>query len=243
MATMKIPTRFVEKAKFVRVIFTDVEREYDALLHLMTLSFDWVWRRRMLSKLDFSRETRVLDLACGTGLVTFELSRHVRANGLVVGLDLSLAMLVIANRKKHRTQGRCPIEFVRAAGEFLPFREAAFRYVTVGLALRNFANRLGVFRETLRVLSQFGWFLSVDFVQPRNVFVWWVYKFHIFRVLPALGRIVSGYWDRTLVYLANSIVLSSSPDEICKALLEVGFRYTFLEQMTLGVVALVGGRK
>jgi demethylmenaquinone methyltransferase/2-methoxy-6-polyprenyl-1,4-benzoquinol methylase len=244
MATMKIPTRFVEKAKFVRVIFTDVEREYDALLHLMTFSFDWVWRRRMLSKMDFSWEMRVLDLACGTGLVAFELSRRgVNSNGLVVGLDLSPAMLTIANRKKRTSQVRCPIEFVRAVGEFLPFREGTFRYVTVGLALRNFANRLGVFRETLRVLLQSGWFLSVDFVRPQNALVWRLYNFHIFHILPALGRLVSGYWGRTLTYLANSIMLSTSPTETCRSLLEVGFRDTILEAMTLGVVALVGGEK
>lgn len=243
MATMKIPTRFVEKAKFVRVIFTDVEREYDALLHLMTFSFDRVWRRRMLSKMDFSREMRVLDLACGTGLVTFELSRRLRPNDLIVGLDLSPAMLIIANRKKHMSQVRCPIEFVRAAGEFLPFREGTFRYVTVGLALRNFANKLAVFRETLRVLLQFGWFLSVDFVRPRNALICRLYNFHIFHVLPVLGRLVSGYWDRTLTYLANSIMASAPPTETCRALLEVGFRYTILEKMTLGVVALVGGKK
>ena len=47
MTQMEIPTRFVDKARFVRAIFTDVEREYDILLHMMTLSFDWVWRRRM----------------------------------------------------------------------------------------------------------------------------------------------------------------------------------------------------
>ena len=88
MTQVEIPTRFVDKAIFVRAIFTDVEREYDALLHVMTLSFDWVWRRRLYAKMDFSREIMVLDLACGTGLITFDLSRLVRPNGLVVGLDL-----------------------------------------------------------------------------------------------------------------------------------------------------------
>jgi len=54
MSQMEIPTRFVDKARFVRAIFTDVEKEYDVLLHLMTLSFDWVWRRRMFAKMEFS---------------------------------------------------------------------------------------------------------------------------------------------------------------------------------------------
>ena len=240
---MEIPTRFVDKAKFVRVIFTDVEKEYDALLHLMTFSFDWVWRRRMFAKMDFSRKVVVLDLACGTGLVTFELSRVVRHGGLIVGLDLSPAMLAIANRKKRMLRSGCGVDFVRAAGEFLPFRSATFNYVTVGLALRNFGDKLAVFRDTLRVLLRSGWFLSVDFVRPEKDVVWRLYNFHIFHVLPALGGLVSAYWKRTLIYLANTILKSSSASETSEALVGVGFERTLFEKMTLGVVVLVCGQK
>lgn len=240
---MEIPTRFVDKARFVRVIFTDVEREYDALLHLMTLSFDWVWRRRMFAKMDFSREAIILDLACGTGLVTFELSRVLKPDSWIVGLDLSPAMLSIANRKKHKVRGGLKVDFVRAAGEALPFRSETFRYVTVGLALRNFGDKLAAFRDTLRVLLRSGWFLSVDFVRPEGTIVWRLYNFHIFHVLPPLGGLVSSYWKRTLTYLANTILKSASADETSDALLGAGFKRTFSEKMTLGVVALVCGQK
>ncbi len=243
MNRMEIPTRFIDKAKFVRTIFTNVEREYDVLLHLMTFSFDWAWRRRMFAKIDFSKEAVLLDLACGTGLVTFQLQNLAKPGGLVVGLDLSPAMLTVANRKMHTFRGECRVDFVRAAGEFLPFREGTFRYATIGLALRNFGDKLAVFRETLRVLLHSGWLLSVDFVIPDNGVVWWLYRFHIFHVLPAVGGLVSGYWDRTLTYLANSILKSSPAVEICDNLSNVGFEDTFLEKMTLGVVALVGGQK
>ena len=240
---MKIPTKFVEKAKFVQAIFTDVETEYDSLLHLMTLTFDSAWRSRMLSQIDFQHETMVLDLACGTGLVTFELGRRARAGSLIVGLDLSPAMLSVARRKNTTTQSNCSIEFVRAVGESLPFREGFFNYITVGLALRNFANKLTVFKESLRVLTRSGWFFSVDFIHPDNNVVWMVYRIHIFHVLPAFGRIVSTYWNRTLIYLANTILISTRLPEICKLLEEAGFRDTLVEKMSLGIVALVGARK
>ncbi len=63
----------MDKVRFVRAIFTDVENEYDVLVHLMTFSLDWVWRRRMFARMVFSDKTKVLDVACGTGLVTFNL--------------------------------------------------------------------------------------------------------------------------------------------------------------------------
>ncbi len=240
---MEIPTKFVEKVKFVQTIFTDVETEYDRLLHLMTFTFDSVWRGRMLSKIDFRNEIMVLDLACGTGLVTFELGRRARTGSLIVGLDLSPAMLRVARRKNTTPQSNCSIEFVRAVGESLPFREGFFNYITIGLALRNFANKLAVFKESLRVLTRLGWFFSVDFVHPDNNFVWMVYRFHIFHVLPTFGRIVSIYWNRTLIYLANTILVSTRVPEICKLLEEAGFRSTLVEKMSLGIVALVGARK
>lgn len=243
MTQMEIPTRFVDKARFVRAIFTDVEKEYDVLLRMMTLSFDWVWRRRMYSKMDFSGDVLVLDLACGTGLVTFELNLAVSESGLVVGLDLSTAMLGIANRKKHMLHSGGNVDFVRAAGEYLPFRAATFRYVTIGLALRNFADKLAMFRDARRVLLRSGWFLSVDFVRPEEVAVWRLYKFHIFHVLPTIGGLVSGYWKRTLVYLANTIMKSSTANETSEALLDAGFERTRSEKMTLGVVALVCAQK
>jgi len=240
---MEIPTKFVDKAKFVLGIFTDVETEYDALLHVMSLTFDVVWRRRMLSKIDSAGRARVLDLACGTGLVTFQLARLLSPEGMVVGLDLSPAMLRIARRNRNREQCNCAIELVRAAGEFLPFRAGLFDNITVGLALRNFADKGAVFRESLRALARSGWFLSVDFVRPSNSRVWFLYRFHIFRVLPTLGRIVSTYWNRTLTYLANSILIATPPEKSCTLLLEVGFQRTLLERMSLGVVALIGAQK
>jgi len=242
MSRMEIPKKFVDKAKFVRVIFTDVQNEYDGLLHVMTLTFDAVWRQRMLSKIDFSREARILDLACGTGLVTFQLGRLAKKGSAVVGLDLSPAMLMVAERKKLKDPN-CSIEFVRAAGEYLPFRDGFFNYVTVGLALRNFANKLAVFKETLRVLVQSGWFLSVDFVRPENPAVWLFYRFHIFHVLPAIGRLVSTYWKRTLLYLANSILIATPAPETCVVLREVGFQRTILEKMSLSIATLIGAQK
>ena len=197
----------------------------------------------MLSKIDFGNEVMVLDLACGTGLVTFELGRRAMPGSLVVGLDLSPAMLSVAIRKDRMILSNCSVEFVRAVGESLPFREDCFNYVTVGLALRNFANKLAVFRETLRVLMGLGWFFSVDFVHPDNNTVWSIYRFHIFHVLPTLGRIVSTYWNRTLIYLANTILLSTLVPELSNLLEEAGFRSTLVEKMSLGIVALIGGRK
>lgn len=225
------------------MIFTDVEKEYDALLHLLTFGLDWAWRRRMLSKIHPNREMPILDLACGTGLVTFALSRSLGSQGLVIGLDPSRSMLGPAIGKKRSAASHCWLEFVRATGEFMPFRDGVFGYETIGLALRNFGDKSAMFAEAHRTLSNSGWFLSVDFVLPNAALIRHLYSFHISNVLPAIGRLVSSNWHRTLVYLARSIRLSTPPMEICSMLSKHGFRRTFSERLTLGIVALVGGQK
>ena len=125
----------------------------------------------------------------------------------------------------------------------MPFRDGIFDYETVGLALRNFGDKSAMFRETYRTLTNSGWFLSVDFVIPEKSLTRKLYMFHIFNVLPRLGRLVSSNWHRTLVYLANSIEFSAPPTETRSMLSSHGFRGTFSEKITLGVVVLIGGQK
>ncbi len=196
-----------------------------------------------MSKIRFARGIRILDLACGTGLVTYALARSIGPEGLVIGLDPSMSMMSSAIRKKHSTRESPWIEFIRATGEFMPFRDGIFQYETIGLALRNFGDKSGMFTEARRTLRNSGWFLSVDFVLPNKPLIRNLYVFHIFNVLPAIGQLVSSNWHRTLLYLARSIQLSTPPVEICRMLSRHGFRRTFSEKITLGVVTLVGGHK
>jgi demethylmenaquinone methyltransferase/2-methoxy-6-polyprenyl-1,4-benzoquinol methylase len=223
------------------VIFTDVQREYDLLLHLLTFGMDWAWRRRLLSRITHREFLRVLDLACGTGLITFPLQRLAGEGGLVVGLDPSISMLQPAVARKHRKE--VAIEFVRAVGEYMPFRDRVFDYETVGLALRNFGDKEMMFREARRTLADAGWFLSVDFVLPTRPLIRRLYLFYVLRAFPVFGRVVSESWHRTFVYLGKSIQLSTSPTQISGMLTGTGFRQTFIQRMTLGVVALIGGQK
>ena len=197
----------------------------------------------MLARVDLSKDARVLDLACGTGLVTFDLGRRATGASEIVGLDLSPAMLRIAKSNMAKRRGRCSIEFIRAVGEFMPLRDGLFDCVTIGLALRNFGDKSSMFRESLRILRRPGSFLSIDFVRPTSRVIWLLYRFHIFHVLPSLGRIASSHWKRTLIYLANSILLSVPPRQVCELLEAAGFHRTIVDQMSLGIVALVEARK
>ena len=166
---MEIPTSFVEKARFVGVIFTDVEKEYDALLRLLTLGMDWAWRRRMMSKIRFARGIRILDLACGTGLVTYALARLIGSEGLVIGLDPSMSMMSSAIRKKHSTRESSWIEFIRATGEFMPFRDGIFQYETIGLGPSQLRRQIRHVHRSSQNTQEFRVVSLCRFCSPRQI--------------------------------------------------------------------------
>ena len=68
---------------------------------------------------------RVLDVACGTGLVTLRAAALVGSNGAVIGIDLSEEM-VVAARDKARTRAIANVTFARMDAEEILFDADAF---------------------------------------------------------------------------------------------------------------------
>ena len=67
-----------EKAKAVRGMFDAIAPRYDLVNRIMTFRLDVRWRRLAVGSLALRRDSRVLDLACGTG----DLCRELGAAGL-----------------------------------------------------------------------------------------------------------------------------------------------------------------
>src|ERR1700735_5105325 len=90
-------------AQAVREMFTSIAPRYDLLNHVLSFNIDRVWWRRAARSFRevLSRpETRVLDLCCGTGDMTFALRRQLklkrsapRSSSQLLGADFSHAML------------------------------------------------------------------------------------------------------------------------------------------------------
>jgi SAM-dependent methyltransferase/adenylate kinase family enzyme len=92
----------------------------------------------------------VLDVACGTGVVTREALRRVGPTGRVTGLDASPGMLAVA-----REQGRA-IEWHEGRAESLPFPDASFDAVVSQFGLMFFVDRVSALAEMRRVLRPGG---------------------------------------------------------------------------------------
>src|SRR5918995_766363 len=93
---------------------------------------------------------RVLDVACGTGIVARSAAPRVGDNGRVVGLDLNEGMLAVARTTS--SDIRPPIEWRQGDARDIPFSDAAFDVVFCQQGLQFFSDRSAALREVHRVL-------------------------------------------------------------------------------------------
>jgi ubiquinone/menaquinone biosynthesis C-methylase UbiE len=100
---------------------------------------------------------RVVDAACGTGIVARTAATRVGSTGSVVGVDLNPGMLSVA-RSVASTDLRsgAPIQWQEASADKLPLPDGSFDVVYCQLGLQFFADRAAALREMRRVLGAKG---------------------------------------------------------------------------------------
>lgn len=100
---------------------------------------------------------RVVDVACGTGIVARIAAKRVGPTGAVVGVDLNPGMLSVA-KSVMSTDSRSgePLQWKEASADKLPLPDGSFDVVYCQLGLQFFADRAAALREMRRVLSAEG---------------------------------------------------------------------------------------
>jgi SAM-dependent methyltransferase len=108
------------------------------------------WPARLVAAADLEPGSRVLDVACGTGVLTIAAAKAVSPDGSAVGLDLNAGMLAVAGRKAPE------IEWREAPAEALPFDAEEFDAVVSQFGLMFFEDQRAAIREMWRVLRPGG---------------------------------------------------------------------------------------
>jgi SAM-dependent methyltransferase len=108
---------------------------------------------------------RVLDVACGTGVVTRLAAERVGAAGTVAGADINAAMLEVA--RSASAGSRLQIAWYETAAEAMPFPDGSFDVVLCQLGLQFMQDKAAALREMRRVLVAGGQvFISVPKLMP-----------------------------------------------------------------------------
>ena len=124
-------------------VLEDAATAYDELLASAVFQ---EWTHRVTDAADIRSGQRVLDVACGTGVLARTVAARVGPSGTVTGLDINQGMLVVAERNAPRIQWR------RGAADSLPFVDRSFDAVVCQFGLMFFPDRQAALREMFRVL-------------------------------------------------------------------------------------------
>ena len=111
------------------------------------------WAPVVVTLIDPRPGERVLDVACGTGVVTRLVAQRVGRAGKVVGLDLNPGMLAVAvSATANEPSTSASITWQEASATKMPFPNAAFDIVCCQLGLQFFPDRPAGLREMYRVM-------------------------------------------------------------------------------------------
>ncbi len=227
--------READKQAWVNWLFSHVAPRYDLGNDLMSVGWHTRWKRRLVDLAEVRPGQRVLDLACGTGDVTW----MVAARGAeVIGTDINPDMMAHA---AHKRPPGLEASFVEADAVDLPFEAGAFDLVTCAYAGRGFPDWPAVLREVHRVLAPGGTFWNLDFARPPNRLWDHTYRGWMKVSGAVLGTVLHGD-PRTYVYIPASMAAYPGQRWLRDRMTEAGFEATLHE--TVGcLMAFNGGVK
>jgi demethylmenaquinone methyltransferase/2-methoxy-6-polyprenyl-1,4-benzoquinol methylase len=233
--------RMNEQNRRIGEMFSSIAPRYDFLNRLLSLGRDRQWRRQAVAGTGTEPGGRHLDVATGTADVALEILRRKGNGSLVVGSDISLEMMRIG-RRKARGSGRAGrMEFVRAPGEALPFRDGAFDSASIAFGIRNVVDRERGLSEMCRVVRPGGKIVVLEFSQPEGAVFGALYRFYFTSVLPRIGGLVS--MRSAYAYLPGSVRTFPSPPAFAGMMREAGCSSVEYRPLTSGIVTLYVGTR
>ncbi|HEX3996428.1 MAG TPA: class I SAM-dependent methyltransferase [Acetobacteraceae bacterium] len=228
----------VEKAAMVRAVFDSVAPRYDLMNDLMSFGVHRVWKHVFVTALDPRPRDMLLDLAGGTGDISFGWLR--RGGGPAILSDINPSMLRIGvDRAIERGLIGGLLPLVTDA-EHLPLPDRCVDRVSIAFGLRNCTDKPQVLREARRVLKPGGRFLCLEFSKLQVAALQPLYDAWSFKVLPRLGQMAAGDSD-SYVYLAESIRTFPDQASLATMLTEAGLSRVTVRELSGGIAAIHAG--
>ena len=234
------------KQGMVNQVFHQVADRYDLMNDLMSGGVHRLWKNAMVAELappkSGTRPYRVLDMAGGTGDVAERIINASVGYAEVVVSDINADMLRVGAERALKWRYPAQASFVEANAEELPFESNSFDAYTIAFGIRNVPRIQKALNEAHRVLKRGGRILVLEFSQVDVPGFDQVYKAFSDRVIPPMGRLVTGD-AQPYQYLVESIGKFPSPALFQSMLSEAGFRRVKATAFTGNVATLFSGWK
>ncbi|MCH7227166.1 class I SAM-dependent methyltransferase [Haloferula sp. A504] len=210
--------RLEDKSVFVNGLFDAGAEHYDPVVNWGFLCQGNSYRKWALQRHGLEPGMRLLDVACGTGLVAVAAAEILGSADAISCVDPSEGMLALARRKLEA-------HFIQAGAEALPVADASFDFLSVGYALRHFGSLEAAFREFRRVLKPGGKVLLLEATKPENPVGAAMFRFYFGGLYPFLTRLFtrSDHAERMMQYFWETMDACVRPETILEELRKAGF--------------------
>jgi demethylmenaquinone methyltransferase / 2-methoxy-6-polyprenyl-1,4-benzoquinol methylase len=148
-----------QRERYVRDIFDETAPWYDWANRFLSFGSGHWYRREALRRIGLAPGMKLLDLASGTGVVARAAAEVLGDPRAIIEMDASLGMLRSAKTSSVK---------VESAAERIAARDASFDRITIGFALRHFADLSAAFSECHRVLRPGGRLLVLEITAPEG---------------------------------------------------------------------------
>lgn len=199
-------------------LFDSSAQHYDWINTVLSFGTGVRYRRQALLRAGLEPGMQMLDVACGTGVISEIGASIVGPAGTVTSVDPSQGM-------REQARERRGIEAIAGAAESLPLDDASIDFLVMGYALRHVTDLDTAFAEYARVLRPGGRLLLLEITSPESRIRKAAVRFYFRSLIPAIMRI--GSRDKKahelMVYHWDSIEQCVRPEVIIDALGATGF--------------------
>jgi demethylmenaquinone methyltransferase/2-methoxy-6-polyprenyl-1,4-benzoquinol methylase len=228
------------KKPLVRAVFDSVAPRYDLMNDLMSLGIHRAWKRDFIAALQPAARRTLLDLAGGTGDITF--GWRAAGGGPAILSDINAAMLGVGRDRAVSRAQAGEVTFLVADAEMLPLPDRSVDVVSIAFGLRNVTDKPAALREARRVLKPGGRFACLEFSRVQVAALAPVYDAWSFSVLPRLGQAIAGDAD-SYRYLAESIRTFPDQEALAGMMRDAGLDQVRHRNLTGGIAAIHTGRR
>ena len=230
-----------EKAGRVHGVFTSVASKYDVMNDVMSVGIHRVWKDAMMDWLAPRSGQRLLDVAGGTGDVSFRFLKRAPGASAVV-CDMTESMLVSGQQRAEAEKMAENLDWVVGDAMALPFEDSSFDVYTISFGIRNVTRPQDALAEAYRVLRPGGRLMVLEFSQLPNAGMQKLYDLYSFNVIPAMGKMITGDRD-SYQYLVESIRQFPDQDTFAEMIRTAGFGQVKYRNLSMGIAALHSGWK
>ncbi len=227
-----------QKRELVREVFDSVASKYDIMNDLMSLGVHRIWKRAFVTALDPRPNRTLLDLAGGTGDISFGWLNS--GGGPAVLSDINAAMLSVGRERAVANGHLHELGFLVTDAEAIPLPDKSFDRISMAFGLRNCTNKDRVLAEARRVLKPGGKFMVLEFSKLQIAALDPVYDVWSFQALPRIGKLVAGDAD-SYQYLAESIRMFPDQETLKSMMEAAGLERVSYRNLSGGIAAIHQG--